>query len=270
MHLPSLANYRHIVVLTGAGISAESGIKTFRDAGGLWENHRIEDVATPAAFARDPHLVWRFYSMRRQAAAQAKPNLAHLALDAYAAHHQGQLTLVTQNVDTLHERARSIGQLDPLCMHGSLEKSRCSDCGMVYLDDMAWLPENEETKAYSTELLSKSDKSAEHSITQFTLKFADGLPLSPCCGTLLRPHIVWFGEMPLYMDRIWHELADCDLFISIGTSGVVYPAAGFIEVAKEHGAETICVNLEPLPQSAKIDHFIQGSAGTIVPQLFKR
>lgn len=255
-------------MLTGAGISAESGIKTFRDADGLWENHRIEEVATPEAFQRDPRLVWRFYSMRRSAAAQAVPNRAHLALDEFAARYTGRMTLVTQNVDTLHERSRHQGHLDPLCMHGSLDKSRCTGCGTVYLDDVSWIQEHNCIPTV-TGLLSAEQKASPESLSQYAITKSDDMPLSPCCGELLRPHIVWFGEMPLYMERIYGELESCDLFVSIGTSGVVYPAAAFIEVAKDNGALTVCLNLETIPQTASIDRFVCGKASIVVPEFFR-
>lgn len=268
MSFPDWSTLKHVVVLTGAGISAESGIKTFRDAGGLWENHRVEDVATPEAFARDPHLVWRFYSMRRLAAAHAAPNLAHRALVQFSKAFQGHFTLVTQNVDTLHERANAGGTLDPLCMHGSLEKSRCTSCGVVYLDDTSWLQDGGGTTPTPTGLLLESQLASSEALSQYPIKTRENLPLSPCCEELLRPHIVWFGEMPLSMDRIYGELEDCDLFVSIGTSGQVYPAAAFVEVAKRHGALTACLNLEPIPQSSTIDHFEQGPASFTVPKFF--
>lgn len=261
-------NHKHIVILTGAGISAESGIRTFRDSNGLWENHEIEDVATPEAFERDPKLVWRFYSMRRTFAAKALPNLAHKTIDEFAEKFPGLVTLVTQNVDTLHERARNPRYLDPLCMHGSLEKSRCTTCETIYLDDMVWLPKDDST-AFSSELLTSVDKASPLSLSQYSVKTNDnGLPLSPCCNQLLRPHIVWFGEVPFFMERIWNELGKCDLFVSIGTSGVVYPAAAFIEQAKSHGATTVCLNLEPIPQNTHIDHFVQGPATKVVREFF--
>lgn len=255
--------FRNVVVLTGAGISAESGIKTFRDGGGLWENHRVEDVATPEAFARDPQLVWRFYSLRREAAAEAKPNAAHMALDEFARNFDGNSTLITQNVDTLHERALLSGSADPLCMHGSLEKSRCTACDVVYLDDVAWL-----SSGASVALLTTAQRASPDALSQYAIKLRDGMPLSPCCQALLRPHIVWFGEMPLLMERILGALSNCDLFVSIGTSGAVYPAAGFIQIAKQHGAHTVCLNLEPIPQSATIDQFVQGTACQLVPVYF--
>lgn len=232
-------SYRRIVVLTGAGISAESGIPTFRDANGLWENHRIEDVATPEAFEADPRLVWRFYSLRRQGVARAEPNAAHFALARFSrdALSRGiDFTLVTQNVDTLHERAHAeLGAPPPLTMHGSLARSRCTACGRVFED---------------------SDLHMEE------------LPRSGCCGALSRPHIVWFGEIPLEMEKIHEKLEACDLFVSIGTSGQVYPAAGFIEIAGSAAATVMCLNKEELPQQKYVDHYLQGVATDLVPRFF--
>lgn len=221
-----------IVVLTGAGISAESGIRTFRASDGLWEDHRIEDVATPEGFMRNPLLVQRFYNERR---AQLKmpeimPNKAHYALAQLEAHLGDHFLLVTQNVDDLHERA---GNKRLIHMHGELFKVRCVKSGKVY----QW----------------QSDITPES--------------LCQCCNTpqILRPHIVWFGEMPLEMERIYQHLAQADLFISIGTSGNVYPAAGFIEIAKQAGAQTIELNLEPTKGSNLFDESLQGLASDIVP-----
>ena len=263
----SWSNYKKVVILTGAGISAGSGIKTFRDAGGLWENHRIDEVATPEAFERNPELVWRFYSLRRQNAGVAKPNAAHLVLDEFASCFEGEITLVTQNVDGLHSRAEKKGFLDPLCMHGTLEKSRCTYCQHVWLDDMIWLSEE---IPRSSGILTESQKASPESLTQYDIQTnADGLPLSPCCGELLRPHIVWFGEEPFYMERILPELERCDLFLSIGTSGVVYPAAAFLGIAKSHQATTGVFNLEALSERENIDFFIQGAAEVTLPKFFK-
>lgn len=201
-----------IVILTGAGISAESGIRTFRAADGLWEEHRIEEVATPESFARNPALVQRFYDMRR---AQLRdpaivPNAGHLALAELEAGWQGEFLLVTQNVDNLHERA---GSRRLLHMHGELQSMLCSNSRQRFalLDDMP--------------------------VDQ---------PCA-CCGLhgTLRPDIVWFGEMPYHMERIYDALQQCELFVSIGTSGHVYPAAGFVEQARRAGAHTLEINLEP-------------------------
>lgn len=203
--------YQSIVVLTGAGVSAESGIKTFRDNNGLWENHRVEDVCTPEAFERNPDLVQKFYNARRrQLLTEAEPNPAHRALAEFERRFSGDFMLVTQNVDDLHERA---GSRKLLHMHGELLKARCGKTHQV----MPW----------TSDIRSDS--------------------LCPCChqAGVLRPHIVWFGEIPLYMDEIETALSRCDLFVSIGTSGQVYPAAGFVQMASAYGAHTVELNLEP-------------------------
>ncbi|WP_415904004.1 Sir2 family NAD+-dependent deacetylase [Neptuniibacter sp. QD48_55] len=222
-----------IVVLTGAGISAESGIRTFRAEDGLWEDHKVEDVATPEAFVRDPQLVHRFYNQRREQLLSdpVKPNAAHIALAELEKKFPGQFMLVTQNIDNLHERA---GSQNLLHMHGELLKMRCSDSGQVYKE---------------TGLTEPSDR-------------------CECCdlsGTL-RPDIVWFGEMPMYMDEIYSALENCDLFISIGTSGHVYPAAGFVEVAGRSSALTVELNLEPSRVESAFDHRIYGPASEVVPE----
>jgi NAD-dependent deacetylase len=209
----------NIVILTGAGISAESGVRTFRASDGLWEDHRIEDVATPEGFERDPELVQRFYNQRRAQLKTVNPNPAHYALAELESKLDGDFLLVTQNVDDLHERA---GSKNLIHMHGELLKKRCTKSHIV------------------------SDC------------FED------LTGTGSRPHIVWFGEMPLEMERIYEALANCDLFISIGTSGNVYPAAGFVAEAKRHGAETIEINLEPT-SSPYFDRKIIGKAGETLP-----
>jgi NAD-dependent deacetylase len=259
-------NHRNVVVLTGAGASAGSGLATFRDSNGLWENHRIEDVATPEAFAKDPSLVWRFYSMRRLNAGAAFPNPAHRALDDFAADFKGHFTLVTQNVDGLHRRAQGRGHLDALCMHGTLEKSRCSSCDQVFWDDMAWLPDIGLPRGAG--LLDAHQRASGEALSQYKVALHSGMPLSPCCQQLLRPHIVWFGEEPFHLERIWTELEKCDLFVSIGTSGLVYPAAAFLEIAKAHGAKTAVLNLEALPQHPYVDLFVQGPAELTVPRAF--
>jgi NAD-dependent deacetylase len=262
-------NFRKIVVLTGAGISADSGISTFRDSNGLWEQHRIEDVATPEAYARDPFLVWKFYSMRRINAAQAHPNAAHRALVTFAEMHPGKLTLITQNVDGLHDRADENGVLPLLPMHGSLNRSRCTHCETVYFDDHAYFDLSGNYAPQQTSICSAAEKSGEAYLHHYRLSYKDFLPLSPCCQEPLRPHIVWFGEVPLHMDRIERELEDCDLFVSIGTSGQVYPAAGFIQFAKSMGAKTVILNKEGIPQSPAVDVQILGNARDIVPEFFK-
>jgi len=227
--------YKSIVVLTGAGISAESGIQTFRASDGLWENHRVEDVASPEGFARDPDLVQSFYNQRRRLliSPDIQPNAAHKALadlERYMDQNGRDFMLVTQNIDDLHERG---GSKNLRHMHGELLKVRCQSCESV------------------TEMRSDvSNDSVCHN-----------------CGTTgtLRPHIVWFGEMPFYMDEIYEALARCDLFLSIGTSGHVYPAAGFVEVANNSGAETIEINLEPSAVHSSFDRSIQGKAGQALP-----
>lgn len=223
-----------VVVLTGAGVSAESGVSTFRDNGGLWDNHRVEDVATPEAFDRDPALVQRFYNQRRAALKTVAPNAAHQALAA-AEQRFDSFLLVTQNVDDLHERA---GSQKLLHMHGELLKQRCVQCHHIS-------PIN-------------NDISAED--------------LCSHCGSQgsLRPHIVWFGEMPLYMDEIMLALMQCDLFVSIGTSGAVYPAAGFVEIANQAGARTVELNLEPSDQNNHFQQAIHGPASQVVPEFFEK
>ncbi|VAW43683.1 NAD-dependent protein deacetylase of SIR2 family [hydrothermal vent metagenome] len=229
--------YEKVVVLTGAGISAESGLSTFRHKNGnidngLWDNHRVEDVATPEAFDRDPELVQRFYNLRRAALNTVEPNAAHQALVA-AEKQFDSFLLITQNVDDLHERA---GSQNLLHMHGELLKKRCVQCHQI--------------TAINDDLMLES-----------VCKHCDRI------GTL-RPHIVWFGEMPLYMDDIMSALMQCDLFVSIGTSGTVYPAAGFVEIANQAGAHTVELNLEPSDQNSQFKQSIHGPASQLVPQFF--
>lgn len=202
----------NIVVLTGAGISAESGLKTFRDNNGLWENHRVEEVATPEGFRRDPELVYRFYNQRRRQLLnpEVKPNQAHLALSKLENRFKDSFTLITQNVDNLHQRA---GNKNVLHMHGNLLAARCL------------------ASDKSTALVSDLGSSSQ----------------CQCCNPAnsLRPDIVWFGEMPKYMQQIEEILIKADLFISVGTSGTVYPAAGFVNLANQSGAHSVELNLEP-------------------------
>jgi NAD-dependent deacetylase len=226
-----MENIRNIVILTGAGISAESGIDTFRSAGGLWEKHRVEDVATPEAFARDPDLVLRFYDMRRQAIQKAQPNAAHFALGQFDRKWSGELTIVTQNVDDLHERG---GAKRLIHMHGTHLTAWCLAC--------------DERPEWRGNLISR--------------------PVCPVCdraGTL-RPDIVWFGEMPYRMDEIDAALARADLFVSIGTSGAVYPAGGFVRRARAAGIATLELNLEPSTGSGYFDEARYGPATQVVPQ----
>jgi len=224
-----MVDIRNIVVLTGAGISAESGIATFRGPGGLWEGHRVEDVCTPQALARDPALVHRFYDLRRAALAGVEPNAAHRALARLDAEWPGELLIVTQNVDDLHERA---GATRMLHMHGELLSALCADCGarMAWSDDMP-----------------------------------PGEGCAACGAPALRPDIVFFGEMPYQMDVIEGALADADLFVSIGTSGAVYPAAGFVQTAKYHGAQTLEMNLDRSEGSGWFAESRRGPAGELVP-----
>jgi len=220
----------NIVILTGAGISAESGLATFRGPDGLWEGHRVEDVATPEAFARDPALVQRFYDARRAQLADVKPNEAHLALARLDREWKGGLLIVTQNVDDLHERA---GASRLLHMHGELKSAWCRGCdGRV---------------PWEGDLGSGPD--------------------CPTCGAAgrLRPDIVWFGEMPYDMERIDRALMDADLFVSIGTSGAVYPAAGYVQTARYCGAHTLEMNLEPSQGSIFFHETRLGPAGELVP-----
>lgn len=225
-----MTDHRNIVVLTGAGLSAESGLATFRDKGGIWAKYDYRDVATPEGFAKNPALVHEFYNMRRRAHADVKPNAAHVALARLEALHRGRVTIVTQNVDTLHEQA---GTKNLIHMHGEIIKVFCRHCDVrcVWRDDLA---------------------------------------LSTCCPGCgkaggMRPDIVWFGEMPYHMDRIAEVLAAADLFISIGTSGNVYPAAGFVREVKSRGARTVELNLEPSAGANLFDEAVHGPATEIVP-----
>lgn len=225
-----MADIGNIVILTGAGVSAESGVRTFRDNGGLWEDHRIEDVATPEGFARDPALVHRFYDARRAALREVDPSAAHKALARLEREWPGQVLLVTQNVDDLHERA---GSTNLIHMHGELKSAWCRACDAR----MKWE------------------------------KDLGGGPACRACtmaGTL-RPDIVWFGEMPYRMDEIYAALAACNLFVSIGTSGAVYPAAGFVRQAREMGAQTLEINMEPSEGSLWFHEARHGAAGELVP-----
>lgn len=221
-----------IVILTGAGISAESGVPTFRDANGLWENHRIEDVASPDGFSRNPALVHRFYNMRRAALSTVHPNPAHQAIARLQREHQGWVTLVTQNVDDLHERA---GSPEVIHMHGELLKARCAKC--------------DEVRTWRKDL--------------------DELMRCDYCRSVgqMRPHIVWFGEMPFHMEDILTALSRAEIFIAIGTSGHVYPAAGFVEVARQAGARTIEVNMDVTAMSDVFQEHRVGKAGEKVPAL---
>ena len=224
---------RKLFVLTGAGVSAESGLSTFRDKGGLWEQYNIEDVASLSGYERNPAKVLDFYNMRRCGHSEVKPNAAHVALaelEAAWERRGGLMTLCTQNIDNLHERA---GSRRVIHMHGELGKVRCHDCG---------------------------------DITP-----ADGdLSLAMACGAcgrigVLRPHVVWFGEIPLDMDAIYEALAAADLFVSVGTSGAVYPAAAFVGAARTAGIPTMEINLEPSDNAGLFDAARYGKASEAVP-----
>ena len=225
---------KRIVILTGAGISAESGIATFRASDGLWENHRVEDVATPEGFARNPKLVHEFYNARRARLhdADVQPNAAHIALARLQQALPGRVTLVTQNVDDLHERA---GSTEVLHMHGSLLALRCLYCDSVAHD---WHGDCSQQTACPT------------------CKRAGGM----------RPDIVWFGEMPYYMETIEEKLAACTHFAAIGTSGHVYPAAGFAALARHYGADISEINLEPSEGATQFHHVSRGRATAVVPR----
>lgn len=218
-----------LVVLTGAGISAESGVPTFRDAGGLWEGHRVEDVATPEAFMRDPDTVQRFYDARRHAVALVDPNPAHLALARLEEVLGDDLLIVTQNIDDLHERA---GSQRVVHMHGELGSALCTACSRR---------------------------------SPVTANLIDSPPCPECGERSLRPDVVWFGEVPYELDHIDEALLACDLFAAIGTSGAVYPAAGFVMVAAERGARTIELNLASSEITPLFDEIRHGPASLVVP-----
>ena len=226
-----MGDFRNIVVLTGAGVSAESGLATFRGPDGLWEGHRVEDVATPEAFERDPALVHNFYDARRARLAEVEPNAAHQALARLDAGWPGELLIVTQNVDDLHERA---GAKRLLHMHGELASGWCLGCD----ERFGW---------------------------QGPMGEGAACPLCQVAGKV-RPDIVWFGEMPYEMERIDAALMNCDLFVSIGTSGAVYPAAGFVQTARYRGAHCLEINLEPSQGSIFFDERRYGAAGLEVPK----
>ena len=236
---------QRVFVLTGAGISAESGVKTFRDAGGLWEEHRIEDVATPEGFARDPVLVWRFYSLRRAQLAQVRPNPAHAALAKLEEQLGDGLFLCTQNVDPLHERA---GSRRVVHMHGELARTCCSRPGCTRTAPFA-------------------DEGQHLDATR--------LPRCPC-GMLLRPEVVWFGEVPQQLPEIFEALSSCDLFVTIGSSGAVHPAAAFASHVRNQPstrtgrhARTVYVGLERPDNAHSFDEIRLGKAGELVPELFR-
>ena len=235
VQIPVTSNDR-VFVLTGAGISAESGLPTFRAEDGLWAGHRVEDVCTPEAWSLNPALVWEFYSRRRAAAQNAQPNPAHFALAELEARLGDHFFLCTQNVDDLHERA---GSNRLLHMHGELAKSRCErECGRP--------------------------PAVDHAI------YASLNEVGHClCGGRLRPHIIFFGETPLEMDRIQQEIANATLMLVVGTSGSVYPAANFVHWARRTGARTVYVGPEPPLNASAFTHVVEGKAGEILPRLFQ-
>ena len=222
--------YKSIVVLTGAGISAESGLATFRSSNGLWNNHRVEDVATIEAFQRNPEFVHDFYNQMKPELLAAKPNPAHLALTKLQDNYPAPVSIITQNVDTLHEKAKSRNIYH---IHGQINQAVCLNCGHV--------------------LETWNDVTTETVCSQCSV------------AGMMKPNIVFFGENLLYMDKVERLLASCDLFISVGTSGVVFPAAAFVQTAKLYGAETYEFNLEKTSNNFYFDHHIFGKAGETLP-----
>jgi NAD-dependent deacetylase len=224
-----------LFVLTGAGISAESGLPTFRASDGLWAGHRVEDVCTPEALEQNPALVWQFYSERRAQGQKADPNPAHMALADLERQLGDRFFLCTQNVDDLHERA---GSTRLVHMHGELAKSRCEqECGHPPIEDRA---------------VYKSLAEVGHC----------------ACGARLRPHIVFFGEIPLEMDRIQREISKASLMLVVGTSGSVYPAANFVHWSRQNGARTVYLGPEPPLNASAFTHVVEGKAGETLPGLF--
>jgi NAD-dependent deacetylase len=226
-----LTRHDRLFVLTGAGVSAESGLATFRGSGGLWNGYRVDQVATPEAWRADPELVWRFYSMRRRDALAAQPNAAHLALANIERKLGDQFYLCTQNVDDLHERA---GSHRIHHMHGTLFQSRCVRCNVPFSDQAL----------YET-----------------------ALPACAECGAPVRPHIVWFGEIPLDMEGIYRELDRATHLLVVGTSGAVYPAAGFVHVGNQRGIRTIYVGPEEPLNADAFDEIVLGAATEVLPRL---
>ena len=227
-----MKKYKKILFLTGAGISAESGISTFRSENGLWNNHRVEDVATIEAYYKNQDYVHEFYNNMRPDLWNSKPNDAHLAITKLQQYYDGDVYIVTQNIDTLHEKAKSKNIYH---IHGQINQIVCMNCGNVH---ETWGDVNSESICYNCNVM----------------------------GTL-KPNIVFFGEYPLYIDKVESLLRVCDLFISVGTSGVVYPAAGFVQTAKYYGADTIEINLEPTSNNLYFDKHIMGKAGIELPRL---
>jgi NAD-dependent deacetylase len=227
-----MTEFKNIVILTGAGLSAESGLSTFRDKDGIWAQYDYRDVATPEGFARDPARVLEFYNLRRRQAADVKPNAAHMALARLEREFAGDVLIITQNVDPLHEMA---GSRKLIHMHGEIAKTLCAYC----------------------------DHRTEWGETELTVDSICGACSKP--GGM-RPDVVWFGEMPYRMEEIYRALAECDLFVSIGTSGTVYPAAGFAAEARQGGAYTLELNLEPSEGVSVFHRAVHGKATQIVPE----
>lgn len=229
-----MKTYKHIVFLSGAGISAESGLSTFRSENGLWNNHRVEDVATIEAYLRNPDYVHQFYNDMRPELFKAEPNPAHLAITELQNNYPAQIDVVTQNVDTLHEKA---GNKNVYHIHGQINQIVCMNCGHVF---ETWGDISSEDKCENCQTVG-----------------------------MLKPNIVFFGENLLYMNKVDALLKSCDLFISVGTSGVVYPAAGFVQITKMFGADTIELNMEKTSNNLLFDRHIYGPAGTTLPALVK-
>ena len=225
-----------VFVLTGAGISAESGLPTFRASDGLWAGYNVQEICTPEALRRNPALVWDFYSKRRADCEKARPNAAHIALADLEARIRGRFFLCTQNVDDLHERAGSVNLIH---MHGELAKSRCErECGRPPVDDRAVYASLDE--------VGRCD-----------------------CGGRLRPHIVFFGEIPLEMSRIEREISNSTLMLVVGTSGSVYPAANFVHWARQAGARTVYIGPERPLNASAFTQVVEGKAGEVMPGLFE-
>lgn len=227
------ASSDRIFVLTGAGVSAESGLATFRGSGGLWNGHRVEDVATPEAWHANPELVWRFYSMRRRDAMAVEPNAGHRALASLEERLEDRFYLCTQNVDDLHERA---GSQRVHHMHGTLFQSRCERCGVPFPDRAVY-------------------------------ELAEDLPICEKCGSPVRPHIVWFGEIPLDMGDIYRELDRSTILLVVGTSGSVYPAAGFVNIANQRGVRSIYVGPEEPLNATAFNEILLGTSAEVLPGL---
>ena len=261
----NINNYKNILLLTGAGISKDSGLATFRDSNGLWNNHKVEEVATPEAFERNPIMVWTFYSERKKAAAEVNPNQGHEAIAKLIKNSRAQVNLITQNVDNLHQRAFTESNIDNssmFSMHGEILKSRCTLCHKSYSDPNIYFD------ADANKISEKLDINIKDEVSDTLRRDEFGIPLSKCCNVSLRPDIVWFGETPKHMNEIQALIKRCDLFLSIGTSGSVYPAASFAEMAKSYGADTALVNIEQINGEHNLDYIFTGSSTELLSKLF--